>query len=82
MGVGIDPADARAHVAAGMASFYGLPFEPFEKYTPVGTADDIVEFLAPYVDAGARTLNLTPCGPDRATELAVMAEVADRLRAG
>ena len=79
--VGVDPADARTHVASGMASFYGLPFEPFEKYTPVGSADDIVEFLPPYVDAGARTLNLTPCGPDRATELAVMAEVADRLRA-
>ncbi len=81
VGVGADAADARTHVAEGMATFYGLPFEPFEKYTPVGTADDIVEFLAPYVDAGARTLNLTPCGPDRTTELEVMAEVAERLRA-
>ena len=80
VGVGEDRADARSHVAQGMATFYGLPFEPFEKYTPMGTADDIVEFLAPYVDAGAQTLNLTPCGPDRATEVAVMAEVAERLR--
>ncbi|MEM9465233.1 MAG: LLM class flavin-dependent oxidoreductase [Actinomycetota bacterium] len=80
VGVGVDRVDARSHVAEGMAAFYGLPFEPFETYTPVGTADDIVEFLAPYVDAGAHTLNLTPCGPDRATELEVMAEVAERLR--
>ncbi|MEM8707073.1 MAG: LLM class flavin-dependent oxidoreductase [Actinomycetota bacterium] len=80
VGVGADRAEAREHVAAGMTGFYGIPFEAFEKYTPVGTADDIVEFLAPYVAAGATTLNLTPCGPDRDTELAVMAEVADRLR--
>ncbi|MEM9204201.1 MAG: LLM class flavin-dependent oxidoreductase [Actinomycetota bacterium] len=80
VGVGADRADARGHVADGMGRFYGLPFEPFEKYTPVGTADDIVEFLTPYIDAGVQTLNLTPCGPDRATELGVMAEVAERLR--
>ena len=51
--------------------------------TPKGVPShhDIVEFLAPYVDAGAQTLNLTPCGPDRASELEVMAEVAGRLRA-
>lgn len=75
VGVGSDPVDARRHVADGMANFYKMPFEPFERYTPLGTATDIAEFLAPYVAAGAATLNLTPVGPDRATELETIAEV-------
>lgn len=41
----------------------------------MGSAEQIAEFIAPYVDAGATTLNLTPCGPDRETELATIAEV-------
>ena len=75
IGVGDDIADARQHVAAGMESFYKLPFAAFEKYTPMGSAEQIAEFLAPYVDAGAATLNLTPCGADRDSELATIAEV-------
>ena len=79
-GVGADAAEGRTHVAAGMQRFYGMPFEPFEKYTPVGTADDIVAFLEPFVEAGAKTLSLKACGPDPETELEVIAEVAARLR--
>ena len=63
-----------------MQRLYGMPFEPFEKYTPVGTADDIVAFLEPFVEAGAKTLSLKACGPDPETELEVIAEVAARLR--
>lgn len=72
---------ARQHVAAGMQNFYKIGFEAFERYTPYGDAAAVAEFLAPYVDAGATTLNLTPCGPDRETELATIAEVK-RLLAG
>ena len=79
-GVGADAAEGRTHVAAGMQRFYGMPFEPFEKYTPVGTADEIVAFLEPFVEAGAKTLSLKACGPDPETELEVIAEVAARLR--
>ena len=75
-----DTTEGRTHVAAGMQRFYGMPFEPFEKYTPVGTADDIVAFLEPFVEAGAKTLSLKACGPDPETELEVIAEVAARLR--
>ena len=56
-----------------MQRFYGMPFEPFEKYTP-GTADDIVAFLEPFVEAGAKTLSLKACGPDPETELEVIAK--------
>ncbi len=79
VGVGQDRATARRAVSNDMERFYRIPFEPFEKYTPMGTAADVVEFLAPYVNAGATTLNLTPCGPDPETELSVMAEVVALL---
>ena len=75
LGVGASPQEGRAHVAATMERFYRMSFEPFERYTPCGSASDIAEFLQPYVDAGAATLNLTPCGPDRATEFETVAEV-------
>ncbi len=75
VGVGADPADGRRHVADGMEQFYKMPFEPFERYTPVGTAEDIAAFLAPYVDAGATTFNLAAVGADRDEELETIAEV-------
>ena len=75
LGVGASPAEGRSHVAETMERFYRMSFEPFERYTPCGTAADIAGFLQPYVDAGAGALNLTPCGPDRATEIETVAEV-------
>ena len=79
LGVGASPEEGRAHVAAAMERFYRMSFEPFERYTPCGAAADIAGFLQPYVDAGATTLNLTPCGPDRATEIETVAEVKQLL---
>ncbi len=75
LGVGASPQEGRSHVAATMERFYGMSFEPFERYTPYGSATEIAEFLQPYVDAGAKTLNLTPCGRDRDTEFETVAEV-------
>jgi len=49
---------ARAQVSAGMESMYHLPFERFERYTPFGTARDVAAFIVPYVEAGARHVNL------------------------
>ncbi|MBV1882995.1 MAG: LLM class flavin-dependent oxidoreductase [Pseudomonadales bacterium] len=50
--------EARALVSKGMEDFYKIPFEKFEKYTPYGTPDDIAEFLTPYVQNGAKIINL------------------------
>jgi alkanesulfonate monooxygenase SsuD/methylene tetrahydromethanopterin reductase-like flavin-dependent oxidoreductase (luciferase family) len=80
VGVGRDPGDGRRHVARAMEGFYRIPFEPFERHTPVGTAVDIAAFLEPYVQAGCRVLNLTPVGEDRDTEAATLAEVGRLLR--
>jgi alkanesulfonate monooxygenase SsuD/methylene tetrahydromethanopterin reductase-like flavin-dependent oxidoreductase (luciferase family) len=71
---------ARRHVSTAMEDFYKSSFEPFERYTPMGNAQDIAQFLSPYVDAGANILNLTPCGPDRMTEIETVAEVKRLLR--
>ncbi len=79
VGVGSDRAEGRAHVSTGMERFYKIPFERFEKYTPTGNAEQIAEFLGPYVDAGATTLNLTPCGADRDVEFETIAEVRSLL---
>ena len=75
LGVGASPEEGRLHVAETMERFYRMSFEPFERYTPCGTAADVAGFLQPYVDAGATALNLTPCGPDRTTEIETVAEV-------
>ncbi len=79
VGVGNDAASGRAHVAAAMSTFYRMPFEPFERFTPVGTAGQIAEALAPFVDAGCVDVNITPCGPDRDTEIAAVAEIKHLL---
>jgi probable F420-dependent oxidoreductase len=71
--------EARAQVSAGMESMYRLPFERFERYTPFGTAREVAEFIVPYVEAGARHVNLiaTQQTPEEVTERA--AEVRAEL---
>ncbi len=79
LGAGASAAEGRSHVAETMERFYRMSFEPFERYTPCGTPADIADFLKPYVEAGASILNLTPCGPDRDTEIDTVAEVKQLL---
>lgn len=79
VGVGDDTDDGRANLSGIMSSFYNMPYEPFAKYTPVGNAEQIAEFLVPFVDAGASILNLTPCGPDPATAFETIAQVKQLL---
>ena len=64
--------EARVSVAAGMESMYRVPFERFERYTPYGTPREVAEFIVPYVEAGARHINLiaTQDSPEEVTERA------------
>ncbi len=75
VGVGSDPDDGRTHVAEAMQRFYRMPFEPFARFTPCGTAEQIAAVLAPFVSAGAVDLNITPCGANRLAELEAVAEI-------
>ncbi len=81
VGVGGDPSEGREHVAAAMSRFYRMPFEPFERFTPMGTAGQIADALAPFVDAGALDLNITPCGANRDAEIKAVAEIKQLLTA-
>lgn len=70
---------ARAHVAPAMEAFYQIPFERFERYSPYGTAEDVAEFLAPYVEAGCTSFNLIPQSGDHDAALAGAAAVKKLL---
>ncbi len=79
LGVGDDPEDGRSHVGPAMEAFYNIPFEAFARYTPCGTPDQIAEQLRPYVDAGARALNLTAIGPDPDGDIEAVAAIKAAL---
>jgi probable F420-dependent oxidoreductase len=74
---------ARAMVAAGMESTYRLPFERFERYTPFGSAREVASFVVPYIEAGARHINLilTQATPEENIERGaeIKAELANLL---
>lgn len=58
MTVAADRTRARAALAPAMEGMYRVPFERFERYSPFGTTADVAEFIARYVEAGARHVNL------------------------
>jgi alkanesulfonate monooxygenase SsuD/methylene tetrahydromethanopterin reductase-like flavin-dependent oxidoreductase (luciferase family) len=66
---------ARASLALAMEAFYQLPFGRFERYCPYGTAEDVAEFLAPYMAAGCTEFNLIPQSPDPGQAIAGAAAV-------
>jgi alkanesulfonate monooxygenase SsuD/methylene tetrahydromethanopterin reductase-like flavin-dependent oxidoreductase (luciferase family) len=72
---------ARACLAPAMEAFYQLPFERFERYCPYGTAEDVAEFLAPYVAAGCNEFNLIPQTSDHDQAIAGTATVKRLLAA-
>jgi alkanesulfonate monooxygenase SsuD/methylene tetrahydromethanopterin reductase-like flavin-dependent oxidoreductase (luciferase family) len=74
---------ARALVAEQMQRFYQMPFEPFERYSPYGTPEDVAELLSPYIDAGCSAFNVIPCAGDDDTAIAAVGKLRALLtRAG
>ncbi|MEV6515974.1 TIGR03619 family F420-dependent LLM class oxidoreductase [Micromonospora chalcea] len=72
---------ARDAVSTHLATAYGLPFDSFERYSAYGTADDIREYLAPYVEAGMTDVVFNIAGPDPRGQLRrLAAEVVPALR--
>jgi alkanesulfonate monooxygenase SsuD/methylene tetrahydromethanopterin reductase-like flavin-dependent oxidoreductase (luciferase family) len=70
---------ARSFLATGMEAFYRIGFENFERYSPFGTAEDVAEFLSPYIDAGCSAFNVIPCARDEETAVAAVADVRGML---
>jgi len=60
-----------------MQSFYHMPFEAFERYSPSGTPEAVAEFLHPYVEAGCSVFNVIARAGDQETAVSGVA----RLRA-
>jgi probable F420-dependent oxidoreductase len=80
--VGPDRAAARALVARGMETTYRLPFDRFEKYTPYGTAEEVAAFIASYLEAGARHVNLMPVQGTPQGNIEAAAAIREALRRG
>lgn len=74
-GFGATREAARSQLSAKMQRFYQMPFEPFERYSPYGTPQDVAEFLSPYIQAGCSALNLIPCAADDAAAIAAVGQV-------
>ena len=80
VGLGSDPARARSMLGERMSRLYNLPPEKFEHVTAAGRPEDVAEFLAGYVAAGARTLTLVPVADDVHEAIELSAEVRRLLR--
>jgi alkanesulfonate monooxygenase SsuD/methylene tetrahydromethanopterin reductase-like flavin-dependent oxidoreductase (luciferase family) len=72
---------AREPLAAQMQGFYQMPFEPFERYSPYGTPEDVAEFLSPYIEAGCSAFNVIPCASDDESAVAAVGELRTLLTA-
>ncbi|MFN0096671.1 MAG: LLM class flavin-dependent oxidoreductase [Dehalococcoidia bacterium] len=79
----VDEDRSRAHklVSRGMESTYRLPFDRFERYTPFGSAEEVAAFIAPYVEAGAKHVNLLPVQGSPEANVEAAARVREALEA-
>ena len=66
---------ARKPLAAQMQDFYQMPFEPFERYSPYGTPEQVAEFLSPYIESGCSRLNVIPCADDVDSAIVAVGEL-------
>jgi alkanesulfonate monooxygenase SsuD/methylene tetrahydromethanopterin reductase-like flavin-dependent oxidoreductase (luciferase family) len=72
--------DNGQHIAdQQLQKFYGLDPEPFRRYVPTGSAQEIADQLIPYVEAGAQYLNLFPAGDDPRSAVEGVAEIARHI---
>ncbi|MFP6655463.1 MAG: hypothetical protein VCB25_07530 [Myxococcota bacterium] len=60
---------------------YQTPFERFERYSPYGSAADIADQLAPYIESGCRHFNIMPITGSSEASVDGVAEIRERLSA-
>ncbi|MFX3657738.1 MAG: LLM class flavin-dependent oxidoreductase [bacterium] len=80
VGIDDDRAAARARLAKAMESFYRVPYERFEKYSPYGSVAEVADFLTAYREAGCRLFNIMPVAASEEAGIDAVAEIARRLR--
>jgi alkanesulfonate monooxygenase SsuD/methylene tetrahydromethanopterin reductase-like flavin-dependent oxidoreductase (luciferase family) len=78
---GFGPTREAAHdaLATQMQAFYQMPFEPFERYSPYGTPEQVAEFLSPYIESGCSSFNVIPCADDVDRAITAVGEVRKLL---
>jgi alkanesulfonate monooxygenase SsuD/methylene tetrahydromethanopterin reductase-like flavin-dependent oxidoreductase (luciferase family) len=79
VGLDADPETARTRLAATMHDMYRIPFEPFERYSPTGTAATVAEALLPYVEAGCRDFNVMAVAASTEAAIDGVAEIRERI---
>lgn len=78
-GLDDDPAAARTMLGARMQRLYQLPPERFQQSCPAGTPEQVAEWLAPFVAAGAGHLTLIPTTSSWEAGIDAVAQVRDFL---
>ncbi|MGE0877160.1 MAG: LLM class flavin-dependent oxidoreductase [Acidimicrobiia bacterium] len=80
-GFGASAEAAQPALAEVLEGLYRQPFSNFERYAPHGTPDDVAGALAPFVEAGCRSFNLSPVSRDLDEALESVAAVRTLLNA-
>lgn len=78
-GIDNDRAHARARLAKAMERFYRMPFERFEKYSPYGSIEEVVEYLAHYRAAGCEVFNIMAVAESETAAIDALGAIRERL---
>jgi len=65
-----------------MERLYRIPFGKFERYIPYGTPAQVAEFVAPFIAAGATTVNFIPFADGDEAGVDAVADVRELLLTG
>ncbi len=79
IGFGDTPEEGKKLLGPAMERFYGTSFSFFEKYSPVGSPSDIAQWLKPFIEFGAKDLNIAPIASSPSEAIAGMAELRQIL---
>ena len=79
VGFGGTPEEGTDRLGPAIERFYGVPYQAFQRYSPVGTPEEVAGWLRPFVDAGATDLNLAPVAGSPGEAIDALGEVRQLL---
>lgn len=77
--VDADPARAREQAASHLRGQYGMALERVERWTAFGGAEQVADFLEPYIRIGVSEILLLPLGARPLEQLERLAEARSRI---
>ena len=75
-----DPVRAREQAQAHLRGQYGMELERVERWTAVGSAQQVAEFLEPYTQIGVNEVLLLPLGARPLEQIERLADARSRIR--